>query len=409
MRRVAVTGIGLCSPLGCGQEEVMRALRSCKNAVQELPELREYRNMNCVLGAPVTAELPSYPRRKTRSMGRLGIMAVAAAERAIEDAGLPGSPELSDGTAGVACGSSAGTMSGMRDVAEFLTGKDIVSLNATTYVQIMPHTCAVNISLFFGITGRIIATSTACTSGSQALGYAYEAIGCGAQDLMVAGGAEELSPLSVGVFDALYATSGTRDPSRAPRPFDTNRDGIVVGEGAGMLILEEYDHAVRRGARIYAEIVGFATNADATHVTSPDSSGMERCMRLALKNAGLVPENIGYINAHGTGTAQGDLAEGQAMCRIFGNGTPVATLKGYMGHTLGAAGALEAAMSIMMQRAGWFAPNLNLADPDPEIGDLDYIRGEGRTLDTEYVMSNNFAFGGVNTSLIFRNPEFGRP
>ncbi|WP_019001439.1 beta-ketoacyl-ACP synthase [Succinimonas amylolytica] len=407
MRRVVITGMGLCSPLGCGQDEVMQVLRSCKNAVQMLPELQEYRNMTCALGAPVTGSLPDYPRKKTRSMGRLGILAVTAAGSAIEDAGLAGSPELTDGTAGIACGSSAGAMSGMQDVAGFLTEKDIVSLNATTYVQIMPHTCAVNISLFFGITGRIIATSTACTSGAQALGYAYEAIKCGAQDLMVAGGAEELSPLSVGIFDVLYATSGTRDPALTPRPFDKTRDGIVVGEGAGMLILEEYEHAVRRGARIYAEIVGFATNADASHVTSPSTAGMEKCMRLALKNAGLSPESIGYINAHGTGTVQGDLAEGQAMYRIFGNRTPVATLKSYMGHTLGAAGALEAAMTIMMQRAGWFAPNLNLATPDPEIGDLAYIRGEGVFLDTEYVMSNNFAFGGVNTSLIFRKPESG--
>ena len=405
MRRVAVTGIGMVSPLGQDPGEVLKRLRSGKNAVRVLPELSEYRNMTCVLGAPVTEELPHYPRKKTRSMGRVGIMAVAASEKALSDAGLLDSPELTDGTAGVSAGSSAGTMSGLRDVAAFISEKDTVNLNATTYVQIMPHTCAVNISLFFGITGRIIAASTACTSGSQALGYAYEAIKCGAQDIMLAGGAEELNPLTVGVFDALFATSSTRDPERAPRPFDVSRDGIVAGEGAGMLVLEEYEHARRRGARIYAELCGFATNADATHVTSPSSPGMEKCMRLALKNAGLSPADIGYVNAHGTGTEQGDLAEGSATFRVFGSHIPVATLKSYMGHTLGAAGALEAAMTILMQREGWFAPNLNLSNPDPAIGDLCYIRGSGLDLRTEYVMSNNFAFGGVNTSLIFRNPE----
>ena len=220
---------------------------------------------------------------------------------------------------------------------------------------------------------------------------------------MVAGGAEELSPFTVGVFDAMFVASQCNDsPELTPKPFDRKRDGIVVGEGAGTLILEDYEHAVARGAKIYGEIVGFATNCDAAHITNPSSEYMEKCMRTALSNAGLKPEDIGYVNAHGTGTSSGDIAESTATYRVFGKNVPVSTLKSYMGHTLGAAGALEAEMTLLMQRQGWFAPNLNLTEPDPLCGDLDYITGTGRTLSAEYAMSNNFAFGGVNTSLIFR-------
>lgn len=390
------------SPLGNNADSIMSALHSEKSAVAVLPELAEYKNMSTTLGAPVTCPLPDYPRKKVRAMGRIGKLAVAAAGDAIKNAGLEGSSELTNGATGIACGSCSGTYQGMQDVANFVNEKDTVNLNATTYVQIMPHSVAVNLSIFYGISGRIIATSTACTSGSQAIGYAYETIQEGRQLLMLAGGAEELSPISIGVFDALFATSQTKDPTKAPKPFDAKRDGIVVGEGAGMLILEELSHAESRGAKILAEIVGFATNSDATHITNPSSEGMEKCMRLALDNAGLKPEDIGYINAHGTGTINGDIAEGTAMYRVFGNKVPVSTLKSYMGHTLGAAGALEAEMSILMQREGWFAPNLNLETPDSAFLDLDLVRSPGIVRDAEYVMTNNFAFGGVNTSIIIK-------
>ncbi len=412
MTRVVVTGMGMYSPLGATHADCLSALRSLENRCAVIPELAEYRNMNCRIAAPVTAPLPDYPRKKTRSMGRVGTLAAAATEAALADAGLAGSPELSDGTTGIAYGSSGGTYKAITDAAAFVTERDVTAINASTYVQMMPHTVAVNLAIFFGVHGRIVATSTACTSGSQGIGYAYECIKSGSCRIMIAGGAEELSPFSVGVFDAMFAASPTRDdPRRAPRPFDRSRDGIVVGEGAGTLILEDLDHALKRGARIYAEVAGFATNCDATHITNPSSPDMEACMRLALRNAGLAPGDIGYVNAHGTGTPAGDIAESRATWRIFGGGTPVSTLKSYMGHTLGAAGALEAALTILMQREGWFAPNLNLTDPDPACGALDYIAGAGREIDARYVMSNNFAFGGVNTSLIFKKaePESWRP
>jgi 3-oxoacyl-[acyl-carrier-protein] synthase II len=220
---------------------------------------------------------------------------------------------------------------------------------------------------------------------------------------MIAGGAEELDATEAAVFDTLFATSVRNDtPELTPRPFDRERDGLVIGEGAGCLILEEREHALARGATIHAELVGFGTNSDGTHVTQPNAATMKVAMQLALEDAGLEPGAIGYVNAHGTATQQGDIAETQATAEVFGRRVPISSLKSYMGHTLGACGALEAWFSIEMMREGWFAPTINLNEVDPACGDLDYIRGDGRRLDCEYVMSNNFAFGGINTSLIFK-------
>jgi 3-oxoacyl-[acyl-carrier-protein] synthase II len=267
----------------------------------------------------------------------------------------------------------------------------------------MSHTAAVNIGVFFGLTGRIITTSSACTSGSQGIGYAFEAIQSGRQVAMLAGGSEELDATEAAVFDTLFATSTRNDtPSLTPRPFDARRDGLVLGEGACTLVLEELEHAQARGARIHAELLGWGSNSDGTHVTHPNAGTMAQAMRLALVDARLTPESIGYVNAHGTATEQGDMAESQATSEVLGPHAPISSLKSYMGHTLGACGALEAWMTIEMMREGWFAPTLNLEEVDPRCGALDYITGDGRVIETDVVMSNNFAFGGINTSLIFR-------
>jgi 3-oxoacyl-[acyl-carrier-protein] synthase II len=276
-------------------------------------------------------------------------------------------------------------------------------INATTYIKMMSHTAPVNIGIFLNVTGRIITTSSACTSGSQGIGYAYETIQSGCQLAMIAGGAEELCVTDAAVFDTLFATSVRNDAAHmTPRPFDVERDGLVLGEGAGSLILEELDHARARGATIYAEIAGFGTNSDGCHVTHPNAETMKIAMELALADADLPPSAIGYVNAHGTGTQHGDVAESQATASVFGEAIPISSLKSYMGHTLGACGALEAWFTIQMMREGWFAPTINLTRLDPQCADLDYISGEGRELQCEYVMSNNFAFGGINTSLIFK-------
>ena len=220
---------------------------------------------------------------------------------------------------------------------------------------------------------------------------------------MLAGGAEEISAPGAAVFDTLFATSCRNDsPETTPRPFDRDRDGLVVGEGAATLVLEDYEHAKVRGARIYAEIVGFATNSDGSHITQPESATMAVVMQQALNDAKLPPSAIGYVSAHATATDRGDVAETRATVSVLGAGKPISSMKSYLGHTLGACGAIEAWWSIEMLRRKWFAPTINLDNPDPNCGELDYLVGAGRQIDTEYVMSNNFAFGGINTSLILR-------
>ena len=310
-----------------------------------------------------------------------------------------------DAIGGVACGSSTGSTPDIKDFAAMMISNDSSGLNANSYVRMMPHTTAANIGIFFGAQGRIIPTSSACTSGSQGIGYAYEAIKYGRQTLMLAGGAEELCPTEAMAFDTLYATSQRNDvPQTTPRPYDRDRDGLVIGEGAAIMVLEELEHAQRRGARIHAELVGFGTNSDGVHVTKPEEATMRKVMELALRDAGLEPSAIGYVNGHGTATEHGDIAETRATASLFGR-VPLSSQKSYLGHTLGACGALEAWFSIEMMNAGWFAPTLNLESIDPRCGELDYIVGGGRELSTGYVMNNNFAFGGVNTSMIFRRPE----
>lgn len=404
-RRVVVTGMAGISPLGNDWATVRERLGAYQNAIVRMDDWADYEGLNTRLGAPAMSfELsPRFNRKTTRSMGRVALLATRASELALQDAGLLDHPILSSGKVGVSFGSSAGTPSAIGDFGRMMEERTTRGINATTYIKMMAHTAPVNIGVFFGVTGRVFTTSSACTSGSQGIGYAFEAIQSGKQLAMIAGGAEELCATEAAVFDTLFATSTRNDtPETTPRPFDRARDGLVIGEGAGCLILEEYEHAVARGATIYAELVGFGTNSDGTHVTQPNAATMQVAMQLALDDAGLAPDAIGYVNAHGTATQQGDLAETQATHALFGSRMPISSLKSYMGHTLGACGALEAWFSIEMMREGWFAPTLNLIDVDPECGELDYIRGEGRRLECEYVMSNNFAFGGINTSLIFK-------
>jgi 3-oxoacyl-[acyl-carrier-protein] synthase II len=403
MKRVVVTGGGAVSALGNEWPEVLLHLKAGKNCVRRMTEWEQYEKMNTRLAAPVEQALPEYPRKKIRSMGRVAHLALAATDSAMRMAGLAEAEELSNGRCGVAYGSSMGSVKPLMDFYAMLVQKDIRNMNATTYVKAMPQTCAANIEVFYGLTGRLITTNTACTSGSMAIGYAYETIQRGFQDIMIAGGAEELSPADSAVFDTLFAASVKNDaPETTPAAYDKNRDGLVIGEGSGVLILEEYEHAVNRSARIYAEVVGFGTNTDGTHITQPNRETMSGALKLALENGAISPDAIGYVNTHGTATSAGDIAESHATRNVFGRSVPASTIKNYVGHTLGACGAMEAWFTINMMNEGWFAPNINLRELDPQCADLDYITGEGRTLETGYVMSNNFAFGGINTSLIFK-------
>lgn len=405
MNRVVITGMACETALGNDWHTVSSALRAKESAVVRFEEWDVYEDLRCRLAAPVTHfSAPStWPRKLTRSMGRVAQLAVSATERALEDAGLAEDSSIKDGRMGVSYGSSAGSPVALEDFTRMLINHSMRGISANTYLRMMAHTAPVNLGVFFGLTGRMITTCSACTSGSQGIGSGFEAIRYGKQQLMVAGGAEELHISQVGIFDTLFATSTRNDePGFTPRPFDRDRDGLVIGEGAGTLILEELEHAKARGAKIYAEVVGYHSNADGVHVTQPNAATMQACLVGALEDAGLKPEQIGYVSAHGTATELGDVAESQATHAVFGSGMPISSLKSYLGHTLGACGAIEAWATVNMMREGWYHPNLNLLNVDERCAPLDYLEGDGREMNHEYVMSNNFAFGGINTSLIFR-------
>ncbi|MGK8478434.1 beta-ketoacyl-ACP synthase [Stutzerimonas stutzeri] len=404
-RRVVVTGMAGITSLGSDWTSIEANFSANRSGIRRMAEWDRFTELNTRLAGPVDdfSVPPHWTRKQLRSMGRVSRLSVLAAERALADAGLLEDASIRDGRMGVACGSSTGSTEEIKAFGNMLLNSVADGLNANSYIRMMPHTTAANISIFFGLTGRVIPTSSACTSGSQGIGYAYEAIKFGRLPLLLAGGAEELCATEAMVFDALYATSLKNDaPHTSPRPYDSGRDGLVIGEGAGMLVLEELEHALARGATIHAELVGFGSNADGQHATKPEQLTMRRAMELALEDAGLAPAAIGYVNGHGTATEQGDIAETQATQALFGSGMPISSQKSFLGHTLGACGALESWFSIEMMNRDRYIHTLNLDEVDPRCGDLDYLRGAPRTMQHEYVMNNNFAFGGINTSLIFR-------
>lgn len=405
-KRVVITGMSLASPLGSDIETAFNRLKTYKNCIKYQKNLDKYKNLSTRLAATVEGfTIPEHFNRKVlRTMGPLSVMAVATAEQALQDAGLLGDEIISSGQTGVSYGSSSGSLDAIFDFYSLYAKDDVKSLNSSSYIKMMPQTAAVNISLYFKTLGRLIPTSTACTSGSLGIGYAYETIKNGYQTIMIAGGGDEIHPSQIGVFDILYATSTKNNtPELTPRPFDKDRDGLVIGEGVGTVILEEYEHAKARGAKIYAEIAGFATNTDGTHVTNPNKDTMAQVMKNAIQSANIDINRIGYVNAHGTATISGDIAESQATGTVFSKGVPISTIKSYTGHTLGACGAIETILSVQMMNNNWFCPTLNLHNLDSNCAqNLDYITNSGRVIETEYVMTNNFAFGGINTSLILK-------
>ncbi len=402
--RVVVTGMAGFSPLGLDWEQSLDALENNRSGIRFMPDWASVPDLDTRLAGPVEGfTLPdTYTRKKTRAMGRVSLMSVRASELALEAAGLLSDENLADGRTGVGYGSSSGCTKAVQEFTNLMTPGSTSRPNSTSYLRMMPHTTAVSIAMHFGLKGRIIPTSSACTSGSQGIGYAYEAVRFGRVRRMLGGGAEGLCASQAAVFDTLYATSTRNDsPSTTPAPFDANRDGLVVGEGACTLVLERLEDALERGAHIHAEVVGFGSSCDGAHATRPDVEQMAAAMQLALDDAGLSGSDIGYVNAHGTATEHGDIAESQATAAVIGR-VPVSSLKGHTGHTLGACGALESWLSIEMMNLGRFAPTLNLHEVDPRCGELDYIQDTMRSLDVDHVMNNNFAFGGVNSSLIFR-------
>jgi len=408
IRRVVVTGMaGLC-PIGNDWPTVREGLQTGRSGVTFNAAYGEIEGLKTRLIAAVKDfDKPEhYSRRQVRSMGRVSLMAAYTTEQALAEAGLLGHEVLGSGRAGIAFGSTSGSPPAIETYASCIgVYHTLHGITSAQFVRLMSHTCAANLAQFLEIRGRILPTTSACTSGSQGIGFAYETIKWGLQDVMIAGGAEELHVICTAVFDIMNAASTRHDePQRTPRPFDRDRDGLVVGEGSATLILESLEHAQKRGAPILAEVVGFATNGDGRHILNPDAAVIAVVQKGALQDACLNPSDIDYINAHATATDIGDIAESQATAEVFGSTTPISSLKGHMGHTLGACGSLEAWAGVHMMNEGWLAPTLNLEHVDPRCAQLDYLTSV-REQPVRHFMSNNFAFGGVNTSLIFKRFE----
>jgi 3-oxoacyl-[acyl-carrier-protein] synthase II len=403
-RRVVITGMGSISPFGRGVEILIASLFAMKSSVTKIPGLADFGGLRTHVAAVVPGIDPKeIPRKYRRSMSKMSIYATLACQEAVSQGNVT-ETQLSGGRLGISMGSTVGSPIATQEFFEdFLTYRSLERMRATTFFQIMNHSCATNVAQALGITGRILAPSSACSTGCQAIGYGFEMIASGKQDMMLCGGADEFHPLSPATFDIMSAASVRYNdtPHLTPRPFDRNRDGVVCSEGSGVLLLEALDSAQKRGAPVFAEITGFATSADIFNIADPNTESIESCIRLVLEDAGVRADGIDYINAHATGTIQGDIAESTAISRVFGSDVPVSSLKGHLGHTMAACGALETIASVAMIDKGFLIPTLNLENVDPLCGNIRHIR-RVEEADIQTVLKNNFALGGVNTCIVIR-------
>ena len=404
LKRVVITGVGAVSPFGRGVDTLMGGLLSGKSGVVNVPRMAEVKGMRSRVAALVPGIDPKeIPRKFRRSMSNMSVFATLACHDALAQAGLSGS-DCAGGRLGVAIGSTVGSPQTMEEFfRDFTTDNSLERMKSTLFFHIMNHSCAANVAQALGITGRILAPAAACSTSCQAVGYGAEMIALGKQDIMLCGGADEFHPLTAATFDIMNAASIAFNdaPSSTPRPFDQDRDGVVCAEGSGILVLESLDSAVRRAAPILAEVAGFATLSDPASIANPGAASIEECMRQTLQDAGMAPQEIDYVNAHATATELGDIAESEAISRLFGTEIPVSSLKGHLGHAMAASGSLELAACIEMMRRGVLVPTLNLDRVDPRCGTIRHVRDLGsRQIDA--VIKNNFALGGVNSSIILR-------
>jgi 3-oxoacyl-[acyl-carrier-protein] synthase II len=405
LKRVVITGIGVVSPLGCGLEPLMLGLKEGRNATRYMEGWDQYTGLQSLVGAPVEdLDEKRIPRQKRRSMGRMSIFAAYAADEALLDAGITlGNENL--WRVGCVIGSSMGSAKSINDAFEtMLPEKDLSRLNSTMFFQCMSHTAAVNTAQYLGLVGTVMAPAAACASALHSIGTAYDLIRLGRQDVILCGGAEELHPTVTGSFDILFATSTKYNdsPGLTPRPFDRDRDGLVCGEGCGILILEEYDRAIKRGARIYGEITAFSTTASGLHVSQSNRDSMVVCMQQALSEAAISARDVDYINAHATATIQGDMEEAEAVRELFGDTVPISSLKGNIGHTLGASGAIELAASLKMMEEGVIYPTLNLENIAQDCAGIQHVM-KPMNKEVRTILKNGFAFGGINAAIVCRS------
>jgi 3-oxoacyl-[acyl-carrier-protein] synthase II len=409
-RRVAITGIGCVTPIGTGVDALWQGLRAERSAVTAITRFDA-----SIFRSRCNAEVPDFDatrwldEKRVKRLDRFGAFSVVGSLLALQDAVLDLATTDRDRVGSMMGTALGGVAYAEAQAARFLHG-GLRAVDATLALAVFGGSSSCNVAIEFGITGPNSTNAMSCASGTIAIGEAFRRVRSGEADVMLAGGAEApLATLCFGAF-ALIRAMSTRneEPARASRPFDADRDGFVMGEGAAVLVLEAWEHAVARGARIYAELAGYGTTNDAHHMTAPRPDGAQaaRCMQLALHDAKVTPADVRYINAHGSATPLNDPTETLAIRRLFGahaDHVPVSSTKGYYGHALGASGAIETAICALAMHRGWIPPTLNLERPDPAC-DLDHVPNTGRDLRPEVVLTNSFGFGGINASLVLKQP-----
>ena len=406
-KRIAVTGMGAVTPIGNTAEEFWEGVKAGRNGIGEITHFD-----TSVLKVKLGAEVKGFEyenRREAKRMDRSSQLGVTAAMAAVRDSGIVSGENVDQYRFGVIGGTGIGGIMTLEDEIRKATVKGIDRASALLVPMVIPNILAGNIAIAAGAKASCIGLATACSAGTHSIGEAFRMIMHGYADVMIAGGAEAaFAPVCFSGFVNMTALSTRQDKDRCSTPFDKERDGFVMGEGAGFLILEELEHAKARGAKIYCEVAGYGTTCDAYHITSPspDGEGAAKAMQMAIDEAGIKPEQIDYINAHGTGTPYNDLYETRAIKTVFGNDTkvPVSSTKSMIGHLLGAAGAVEAIVCVKSITDSFVPPTINLRVPDEEL-DLDYVPNEGRRKDLTYALTNSLGFGGHNGTLIFKKYE----
>jgi 3-oxoacyl-[acyl-carrier-protein] synthase II len=406
-RRVVITGCSAITPIGHGKDEIVRHL---VEGISGVKKIREDDLLSGFIDCGVfgTVDYPieyDFKRQHRKTMGPVSYYACQVAKEVLKYSGL-NHDFITSGRLGVAFGSTHGSPSVQREIYKSFFSKSRSSfskIGAVDYLKSMVHTTAANITKMFGITGRVISSSTACTTSSQSIGFGYEVVKYGMQDAMLCGGADEYDTTTVAVFDNLLAcsTEFNDTPHLTPRPFDEQRDGLVVGEGAGAVLLEEYEFARKRGANILGEVIGFSCNNNGGDLILPNIDGITETIRLALKDAGIGADSVDFVSAHATATKMGDVIEAHAMGRVYGDFPVVTGLKSYMGHTMGSCGAIETIITLYMMEKGFIPPTLNLDKVDERCAMVKHAKNLIET-DVHIAAIQNFAFGGVNTCLIVK-------
>ncbi len=407
-RRVVITGLGIVSPVGIGIPAAWDAVVQGQSGIGRVTRIDPAPYSSQIAGEVRGFDIGQYiPSKDAKKMDLFIHYGIAAAMEAIADSGLKISPENAE-RVGVSIGSGIGGLPGIESEHQVVTDSGPRRISPFFIPRCIVNMVAGHISIMYGAKGPNIAMATACSTGTHSIGDAARLIEYGDADVMIAGGTEAaISPLGLGGFSAARALSTRNDvPEKASRPWDKDRDGFVLGEGAGILVLEEYEFARRRGARIYGELAGYGMSSDAYHMTQPAAGGegAARCMQIALRNAGIQPDQVGYINAHGTSTPLGDRAETEAVHSVFGTHAKqlaMSSTKSMTGHLLGAAGGVEAVFTALALYHGILPPTINLEQPDADC-DLDYVPLQARKISVDVALSNSFGFGGTNSSLVFR-------